>query len=146
SIGQNESKQIFDLSSFKSPTPVYFVDLKLKDGGKQIADNFYWLSTKEDVLDNAKTEWYVTPNKDFADFTSLNKLPATQIQTEEHWTANGLNVTLKNPSPKVAFFIEFRVVNDKNGKTLLPVRWNDNYVSLLPGETKQLSAEFYDSE
>ncbi len=33
--------------------------------------NFYWLSTREDVLDWKKTKWYYTPTKVHADLTAL---------------------------------------------------------------------------
>ena len=49
---------------------------------------------------------------------------------------------MKNPGQKLAFFVELRVVSDKTGRSILPILWDDNYISLLPGETKQLSARF----
>jgi len=52
-------------------------------------------------------------------------------------------VTLENPSDKLAFFIELDVKGDKSGKTILPVFWDDNYVSVLPGEKKEISGYFY---
>src|SRR5207249_2282615 len=51
SIGANESKRIFQLPRFNEAA--YFLSLKLKDAeGKNVADNFYWLSSKPDVLDS----------------------------------------------------------------------------------------------
>ncbi len=143
SIGEYESKQILELPSGQNTSPIQFLSLKLKDAdGKVVADNFYWLSSKPDVLDFEKTDWYYTPIKEHADFTSFSKLEPVKVSVEQKWDDNGVSVTLKNPTQKVAFFIELKVIGDKTGRTILPVLWDDNYVSLLPGETKQLSARF----
>jgi exo-1,4-beta-D-glucosaminidase len=142
-VGENESKRIFELPKSANDSPVQFLSLKLSDAaGKELADNFYWLSAKEDVLDFKGGDWYFTPNKEYADFKPLNDLKPVAIQAEQKWADNRVNVTLKNPSTQVAFFVELKVVGDKTGRTILPVFWNDNYISLLPGESKQLNARF----
>jgi exo-1,4-beta-D-glucosaminidase len=142
SIGENESKKILDLQEIPK-VPVYFLSLKLKDSqDKVIADNFYWLPEKQDVYDFKGSDWYYTPIKEYADFTPLNKLPPVKIGVEENWTDNGVSVTLKNPEAKIAFFIELKILRNKTGESVLPVFWDDNYVSLLPGETKVLNAKF----
>ena len=51
-------------------------------------------------------------------------------------------VTLTNKSDQLAFFIEMRITDQKTQQTILPVFWSDNYVSLLPGETKEFRAQF----
>lgn len=143
SIGPNESKKIFDWPSDLKESPVSFLSLKLTDGeGRIVSDNFYWLSSKPDVLDDEKTEWYFTPLKEYADFTPLNELPTAQIKVEQHETANGMVVQVTNISDKVAFFIELKITGDKTGRSVLPVFWDDNYVSLLPGETRNLAVQF----
>ncbi|MCI0611822.1 glycoside hydrolase family 2 [bacterium] len=142
-IGPNESKAIFDLPKSIDSMPVCFLKLKLSNvDGKTIAENFYWLSSKPDVLDFPNSDWYFTPITEYADFTSLKDLPPAKIQVEPTWNENGLHVNLKNPGQKLAFFVELRVVSDKTGRSILPIFWDDNYISLLPGETKQLSARF----
>ena len=42
---------------------------------------------------------------------------------------------------RIAFFVELRVVDD-SGSSMLPVLWDDNYVSILPGESRELTARF----
>ena len=143
SIGEYESKQILELPAAQNTSPIQFLSLKLRDAdGKVVADNFYWLSSKPDVLDFEKTDWYYTPIKEHADFTSFSKLEPVKIAVEQKWDDKGVNVTLKNPTQQVAFFIELKVIGDKTGRTILPVFWDDNYVSLLPGETKHLFARY----
>ena len=50
-----------------------------------------------------------------------------------------VRVRLANPSDALAFFVELRVL-DANGASILPVLWDDNYVSILPGEERELTA------
>jgi len=40
----------------------------------------------------------------------------------------------------VAFQVHFRVTKGKDGDDLVPIFWEDNYFSLLPGEEKTVSA------
>lgn len=146
-LGENESKKIFDMPVIKDLTPVYFLDLKLigKDG-IEIARNFYWLSTKSDILDEAKSDWFFTPNKSFADFTALNNLPKAELEVKESYASVGekqiLTIKVKNPSSIIAFFVEFKVKAKKSGELILPVFWTDNDVSILPGEERELKASF----
>ena len=147
SIGENMSKKIFEIPEISELSPVYFIDLKLKDGdGKKISENFYWLSTKKDVLDEEGTLWFVTPNKEFADFTALNDLPEIEINAKYHFKdlgkAQEIQVTLENPSDAIAFFIELNVFGKESGNSILPIFWEDNYISLLPGETREINARF----
>jgi len=150
------SQKIFDLSNLASDTPVYFLDLHSQDdfGPEATANNFYWLSTKPDVLDEGKTEWFVTPNQSFADFTALNQLPQASVQAQvkfetfNHFSADAptanAEVTLTNTSDVLAFFIEMRIVGKRSQQSLTPVFWDDNYISLPPHTAKTFHAQFPD--
>jgi len=142
------SRKIFDLSTLASPTPVYFLDLHstADSGNQEIAGNFYWLSTRPDVLDETKTQWYVTPNKSFADLTSLNEMPESTVTSSVKYSSSAkgsdAEVTLSNDSDALAFFIEMRIVGTRSQQSLTPVFWDDNYVSLPPHTTKVFHAHF----
>ena len=150
------SQKIDDLSSLSPATPVYFLDLHAaNDSAHDVnADNFYWLSTKPDVLDESKTEWYVTPNKSFADFTALNQMPEAKVRASVVFKTHNqfgagmpmadAEVTLTNPGDTMAFFIEMRVVGEKSQKSLTPVFWDDNYISLPPHTSRVFHARFPD--
>ena len=51
-------------------------------------------------------------------------------------------VSLRNPSTTVAFLVHLAVRKGKGGEEVLPVLWNDNYVTLAPGETRELEAAY----
>jgi exo-1,4-beta-D-glucosaminidase len=135
----------------------YFLSLQLLAAdGSQLSRNFYWLSTKPDVLDYAKTEWYYTPQTDFADFSALQSLPKTSVHAALHpATATGstgsqtdaaFRVTLENTGKSVAFLTRLRLVKGKDREEVLPVFWDDNYLSLLPGEKREVSVRLRKSD
>lgn len=143
-IGPNQAIKVLDLPEIEKLTPVYFLDLRLLDGdGKEVENNFYWLSTQPDIPDFEKTTWYWTPNKQHADFTALNSMEKTEVTYTYSISAdkNDLNfeVTVDNPTDKIAFFLEFMLVEKDTNEPVLPVHWSDNYISLLPGEKRTLT-------
>ena len=144
------SSAILELPDFKNITTTYFLDLRLHDEkGNEITNNFYWLSAKEDVLDyEAEFEdWpFYTPSKEYADLSQLNTMPKVSLAVNYNFEVTGdkqvVKVVLKNPADKIAFFIDLNVAGKKSGKTILPLFWDDNYFSLLPGETKEINATY----
>jgi exo-1,4-beta-D-glucosaminidase len=149
----NSSKELFKLSGH-GLSPVYFIDTRLYDSaGKEIDNNFYWISSKKDILDY-KTEvepWnYYTPSKQYADFTALNSMPEVKVvysmEQERGDDADRFIIKLENESDHIAFFVHAKIENAKDHKSILPVIWSDNYVSLLPGETRILTARIKDPE
>jgi exo-1,4-beta-D-glucosaminidase len=127
--------------------PVYFVSLALTDAaGKLAGSGFYWLSSKAETFDWPKSTWYTTPTLSFADFTALSRLPRVQVKvtskTERKGAESRTHVTLENPGQALAFFVRLKVVKGAGGDEVLPVLWQDNYVTLLPGEKRELVASY----
>jgi hypothetical protein len=96
----------------------------------------------------ANTDWYYTPTTASADLTGPSGLGAVPVSTNASSTTRSdgtktTTVVLKNTSTgKVpAFYADTHVV-DPTGAPVLPVRWNDNAVSLWPGETTTLVARY----
>jgi exo-1,4-beta-D-glucosaminidase len=55
-------------------------------------------------------------------------------------------VTLENPTKDLAFFVRLKVDKGKGGEEILPVLWQDNYISLLPGEKRETTAAYRATE
>ena len=128
-------------------TSTYFVHLTLFDGkGGEVGSNFYWLSTKADALQHDKAKWYVTPTEGYADFTALAQLPQVTLKVQSRSQRQGqrgvTTIRLENPSRSLAFFVRLKVNKGKGGDEVLPVLWQDNYVSLLPGEKREIKADY----
>ena len=55
-------------------------------------------------------------------------------------------MTIENPSKSLAFFVRLKVEKGAKGEEILPVVWEDNYISLLPGEKREVTATYRASE
>ncbi len=154
-VKTNISKFIYQLPEIKNLTSVYFLDLRIFDEGNNEVDNgIYWLSTKKDVLDYEaakKLEWpFHTPSKQYADYTALDKLPKVKLEYENSYDKKGdfgiVNIKVKNPSDAIAFFVFMDLCDPATGEPILPVFWDDNYITLLPGEERNYEAKFFLSD
>ncbi|MCG6186328.1 glycoside hydrolase family 2 protein [Maribellus maritimus] len=155
SVKTNISKFIYKLPEIENRTPVYFLDLRVFDENNIEVDNsIYWLSLKKDELDYEaakKLEWpFFTPPKAYADFTGLDELPAIELNYEYTFLKDNqfgmVNLKVKNPSDAIAFFVYFDVTDPETNKPVLPVYWDDNYITLLPGEEREYQAKYFLSD
>jgi exo-1,4-beta-D-glucosaminidase len=129
----------------------YILVLKLADSaGKLVGSNFYWLSTKPETLDWAKSTWWMTPTASYADFTAISQLSKVKLKVTDRTERKGedavTHVTIENPSKSLAFFVRLKVDKGVKGEEILPVVWEDNYISLLPGEKREITATYRASE
>jgi exo-1,4-beta-D-glucosaminidase len=133
SVAPDESKQIMTIEIPSPVTNIYFLKLELKDAtGKMLSSNFYWLSAKGDEM---------------ADFTDLSKLPEADITVttsaiQQEGTKFKLLVTLRNQGTGLAFAVNPKILKMTSKDPVLPVLWQDNYISLLPNEQRTLQVEF----
>ncbi|HEY6770308.1 MAG TPA: glycoside hydrolase family 2 protein [Candidatus Sulfotelmatobacter sp.] len=147
----DSTAKIFTLPDVGGLSPTYFVALRLEDSaGKLVGSNFYWLSTKPETIDWAKSTWWMTPTDSFADYTALSQLQKVKLsvmeRTEHRGEESVTHVTLQNPSKTLAFFVRLKLNKGIHGEEILPVVWQDNYVSLLPGEKREITASYRTKE
>lgn len=103
-----------------------FLYLQLLDQNKNLlSDNFYWY-----------------PNEN-GEYSGLKEMKKTQLTLAAKALASDkVEVTIHNPKDKaVAFFNRISLVDSKTGERILPAFYDDNYVSVLPGETKKITIE-----
>jgi exo-1,4-beta-D-glucosaminidase len=144
--GPDSTQKVLALPALKD-SPIHFLAVTVQDGaGKVVGSNFYWLSTKPETLDFPKSTWFTTPTIQYADFTALKQLPPVTLKVASKTARKGdevtTRVTLENPAKTLAFFVRLKVNKGARGDEVLPVQWDDNYVSLLPGEKRELTATF----
>jgi beta-mannosidase len=104
---------------------VFFVKLDLTGAdGKLLSTNFYWQTVAQD------------------DFRRLETLPVVTLDASaEQQVAGGntvLTVTLRNGSASVALLGHLQLHRGA-GDRVLPVMYSDNYVSLVPGESRTVT-------
>jgi exo-1,4-beta-D-glucosaminidase len=153
-LAPDSSNEAFDLPAVPGISKTYFLRLQLHDAaGALVSDNFYWLSTKPDTLDwGHKQDTVYTPQKDFGDFSGLNSLPQVKLEATAVAAVNPrvprkllrMSVTVKNPGASIAFMVHLRLTATKGGTDVVPVFWDDNYFSLLPGETRVVRVNYPD--
>ena len=122
-----------DAGEIKFPdhlSSVHFVKLELRDAYNHlVSDNFYWRAA--------------TNQPD--DFQALNELPTVPLDIRAAaGTKDGhclINVSVHNPTHSIALMAHFQLRQARSGQRVLPVFYSDNYLSLLPGETKALTIE-----
>jgi exo-1,4-beta-D-glucosaminidase len=147
-VAPDSSTKAFDLPKVDGLSKTYFLRLQLHDStGKLLSDNFYWLSTKPDVMDwKNKQDTVYTPQAEFGDLSGLNTLPQVRLEVkpakEEQGSKAASHVSVRNPSSSIAFMVHLRVTKGKGGDDLTPILWSDNYFSLLPGEEKEVMANY----
>ncbi len=141
---------------FQSSSPIYFVRLSLENAaGEALSTNFYWLSAKRNVFNWAKTDYHYTPVSSHEDLTALESLPSAGKLTvsaaiEKTGESSGGNpndgplvrVKLQNPSDHLAFQVRLGIRRQNEEMEILPVLWQDNYFELLPGESREITAQF----
>ncbi len=148
----DSTTKAFDLPTPANLSTTYFLKLQLHDAtGTLVSDNFYWLSTKLDTMDwKHKKDTVYTPQKDFADLTGLNSLPQAKLEAEaaaqDIEGSVKIQLRVKNPSTGVVFMVHARLSKGKDGDDLVPIFWDDNYFSLLPGEEKSFAVSFRKSD
>lgn len=108
---------------------VHFVKLELRQGRRLISENFYWRAT--------------TNQPD--DFQALADLPTVPLDIYAKAKVKdgkcSMNVSVYNPTQSIALMAHLQLRQAHTGRRVLPVFYSDNYISLLPGETKTLTIE-----
>jgi exo-1,4-beta-D-glucosaminidase len=145
--GADSTQRVFTLPQLHGLSSVYFLKLVLSDSrGKVVGSNFYWLSTSPDTIDWSKSNWYMTPSSASANYTALAHLPRVHLQVAETTQQAGdrtiTHVTISNPSNALAFGIRLKLDKGIHGDEILPALWEDNYISLLPHERRDIAVTY----
>ena len=126
-------------------SPVFFVRCELLDAaGATVAENVYWQSQQiDDVGPPANDSAFVSRQISWADMTALNWMPRPALDIAASRAAGdgngadgtGVDITLRNRTSGVAFFQRAELLAAPDGDEILPIEYDDNYVTVFPGET-----------
>ena len=114
-----------------------FLTLRLLNTDKQVvSDNLYWLPDSTGAYSGLQ---HLAPA---ALEVEAHNDPAGARTTASSATAR-ITVTLRNPADgPLAFFNRISLVDPASKERLLPVFYSDNYVSVLPGESKTITLDY----
>ncbi len=137
--------------AFMPASPIYFVKLALESSsGQTVSTNFYWLSAQENAYDWAKTDAY-TAISSYENLTGLESLPSAgrmdiAALREDGHDGPVVRISLHNPSQHLAFQVHLGIRQKQENAEILPVLWQDNYVELMPGESREIVVQFLSSD
>jgi len=143
-VSYNGIVQVMSLPRYPESSPVFFVRCQLFDeNGKLIVENTYWKSQKDDDVGPLKNDYYTSLQQEkWSDMTALNTMPAANVEMEAQQKMvgkeNHVRIRLRNPSEHIAFFERATISATKDGNEILPIEYNDNYVTVFPGETVEI--------
>ena len=155
-VGPDGKTEAFKIEFPTGLSKTFFLKLKLEDSsGKVVSDNFYWLSTVKDIggtkietKSQRGFDWdlFIAKPKSVADFTLLETLPKVDLEKSLTITDDGKGISaiakIKNSSNQLAFMVRLALAKAKGGEEINPVYWDDNYISLFPGETREVKVSF----
>ena len=116
----------FPLNPPSSLSGVFFVKLTLHRAAKLLSDNFYWSPTSG------------------GDCTSLSAMPRAALHLSAQLRPGApaaIHATVRNPGNAIAFAIRLQLQHGPRHERLLPAFYQDNYFSLLPGESRTVAIE-----
>jgi exo-1,4-beta-D-glucosaminidase len=140
----NSATQVLTLPRYPQSTPVFFVRSQLFDNtGKLLVDNTYWQSQKDDDLgDLSHDDALNLKQVNMADMTALNTMAQVHLEVSAEQTTTDsekqIAIRLHNPSEHIAFFERATVAAAQNGDEILPIQYDDNYITVYPGETAEI--------
>ncbi len=108
---------------------VVLIKLDLMDaGGKAISENLYWWAASD------------------AAYRAMNDLPKVKLESSATARRDGgeteLTLHLTNPGKAAVLAVKATLVHASSGERVLPAYLSDNYVSLLPGESRTLTVRY----
>jgi exo-1,4-beta-D-glucosaminidase len=143
-VSFNGATQVMTLPRYPESSAVFFVRCQLfDDAGKLVVDNTYWQSQKDDDLGARGHDMVMTLRQDkWADMTALNTMPPASVEMSATQTKVGneshVTISLHNPSEHIAFFERATISAKRDGNEILPIEYDDNYITVFPGETAEI--------
>lgn len=104
-----------------------FLYLQLLDVNKNVlSDNLYWYPDES------------------GKYSGLNEMKEAKVNYSVKRISNDkIEVTITNPENNpIAFFSRISLLDSKTGERILPVFYDDNYVSVVPGATKKVIIDY----
>ena len=127
-VPASTTQKVAQLEVSSRITPLFFVKLDLMDAaGKLVSTNFYWQNVAGD---------------DFTDMEKLEKASlAVSATAEQRGERTVVTVTVNNPGKVIGVMTHLQMHRASSGSRVLPVFYSDNYLSIVPGESRVVTID-----
>jgi hypothetical protein len=124
-VATNTHKTVGKLFSGPKPSGLYFARLILKnESGKVLDENLYWLTNQD------------------SDMQELEKLQPVTLQLQIDKSEPGKRIAIiTNNHKETAFFTRLKVTDKQTNELVLPVFFEDNYLTFFQGEQKKIAID-----
>jgi exo-1,4-beta-D-glucosaminidase len=145
-VPANSSLEALTVARVPGLSSVYFVRCQMTDAtGKVLAENVYWESPTGDDLGPASNDsQFQAKWARLEDMTALNTMPSARVAIAGTYEqANGetrAHIRISNDSKHVAFFVRAEITGNADGPEILPIRYDDNYITVFPHESRTIEA------
>ena len=113
-------------------SPVHFLRLALKQGNETLSSNFYMRGLQQN------------------DFRAIRQLPKPKLSATTSVQQRGdrweLSTNVHNIGPSPALMVRVKAVRQKTGDRILPAIYSDNYIALMPGESRTIVTEVNEAD
>ena len=110
----------------------HFIRLTLTRSGKELSSNFYLHGLAEE------------------DYQGIRTLPPARVDAKTGILRRGaqwqITTRLHNRSATPALMVRVKAVREKSGDPILPALYTDNYIALMPGESKTILVEVQNAD
>jgi hypothetical protein len=91
------------------------------------------------VVHDESTYWIASSG---SDYSALSKVEESSLNVEVSRTSESrIDLEITNTGTAPAIFVRFRLNDIETGKNLVPVIYEDNYLTLMPGEKRFLKID-----
>ncbi len=113
-------------------SPVHFLRLTLTRGSETISSNFYLRGLNP------------------GDYRAIRKLPDVKVESQTAVEKRGdrwlLTTQVSNKTTTPALMVRLKAVREKSGDRILPAIYSDNYIALMPGESRTITTEVNEAD
>ncbi|KAF2762884.1 hypothetical protein EJ05DRAFT_534352 [Pseudovirgaria hyperparasitica] len=136
----NRAQQVIEHLNIPTDAGVVALRIIMKnEDDRVLSRSVYTLPPSPDALDWDASTWYHTPVSKYADLTCLfhmgqSKIALKSLGSSYNNISGEATWEVNNTAKVPAFFIKFNIV-DGSGKDVSSAVWEDNFVTLWPGES-----------
>jgi hypothetical protein len=130
--GEDSTQSPIQLEFPHGLSPTHFIRLTLSRDGKGLSSNFYMHGVTEQ------------------DYTGIRTLPPVKVDAKSTIVRHGadwsITTELHNVSASPALMVRVKAVRARSADPIVPALYDDNYIALMPGESRTIHVNLKDAD